>query len=262
MDGVEQPLPGGRMTDGVVRRGGDILRPLGAWSPAVHEYLRHLERVGFPGAPRVRGIEGGREVLTYLDGEVPADPQWEPGRGNRLPPYARTERALVAAAALVRDLHTAAAGFTPRVTDYRFHPHPPRDGELVTHGDLGPWNTVYRDGLPVAFIDWDSAEPAEPIVDLAAAAWAFVPLAPDDQLRESGFDPLPDLGARLRAFVDGYGLAGRAEILPALQRAAMRDVARVRLGPIGPADVAAALDHYAAELRWLQGIMPDLARAL
>ena len=53
-------------------------------------------------------------------------------------------------------------------------------------GDLGPWNTVYRDGVPVAFIDWDGAEPVEPVADLAAAAWAFVPLAPPAQLTQAG----------------------------------------------------------------------------
>jgi hypothetical protein len=37
------PLPSGRMTSGIVRRGDRVLRPSGPWSPAVHEYLRHLE---------------------------------------------------------------------------------------------------------------------------------------------------------------------------------------------------------------------------
>jgi aminoglycoside phosphotransferase (APT) family kinase protein len=79
----------------------------------------------------------------------------------------------------------------------------------VCHGDLGPWNTVYPDGLPIAFIDWDAAGPREPLVDIAAAAYAFVPLEPDRQLREAGFDPPPDPGARLRLFVDAYGLPER-----------------------------------------------------
>ncbi len=100
------------------------------------------------------------------------------------------------------------------MTTYRFHPHPPLPGEVVSHGDLGPWNTVYRDGVPVAFIDWDSAEPVEPVADLAAAAWAFVPLAPPAQLAQAGFDPLPDLPERLRLFVDAYGLTDRAPIRP------------------------------------------------
>jgi hypothetical protein len=115
----------------------------------VHEYLRHLASAGFKGSPRVLDADDGWEVLTYIDGEVAVDPDWQPGRGHRLPPYARTDDALVAAGKLVRALHDAAAGFEPAQTGYRFHPHPPRPGEVVSHGDLGPWNTVYRDGLPI-----------------------------------------------------------------------------------------------------------------
>jgi hypothetical protein len=188
------PLPGGRMTSGIVRRGERLLRPMGPWSPAVHEYLRHLEAAGFEGSPRVLGVENHREVLTFIDGDVAADPQWEPGHGHRLPPYARTDLALRGAADLLCKLHSAAAGFQPAITSYRFRPRPPRAGEIISHGDLGPWNTVYRDGIPVAFIDWDGAQPAEPLADLADAAWAFVPLAPPGHLAEAGFGHLPDLG--------------------------------------------------------------------
>jgi hypothetical protein len=52
---------------------------------------------------------------------------------------------------------------------------------------------------------------------------------------------LPDLPARLRMFVDAYGLTDRKAILPTLRRCK-----RDEPGP----------------LRWLQGISPDLARAL
>ena len=114
---TEVPLPAGRMTSGIVRRGDRLLRPMGPWSPAVHEYLRHLEAAGFEGSPRVLGIEGDRH------------------------------------------------------------------------------------GVTVAFIDWDAAQPVDPLADLASAAWAFMPLAPARQLAEAGFDPLPDLPARLRLFL-------------------------------------------------------------
>ena len=229
------------MTSGIVRRGDRLLRPMGSWSPAVHEYLRYLEAAGFGASPRVLGTEGDREVLTFIDGDVANDPRWEPGHGHRLPPYARTELAMRAAAELIRELHQASANFRPAITGYRFHPYPPTVGEIVSHGDLGPWNTVYRDGIPVAFIDWDAAQPIEPLIDLAAAAWTFVPLAPPEQLAETGFDPLPDLPARLRIFVDSYGLTDRKAILPAL-----RHCRRDKPEP----------------LRWLQAISPDLARAL
>ena len=46
-------------------------RPTGAWTPAVHALLHHLERRQLRGAPRARGIDQqGRETLTYLPGEV------------------------------------------------------------------------------------------------------------------------------------------------------------------------------------------------
>jgi hypothetical protein len=86
------------MTSGIVRRADRLLRPRGAWSPAVHEYLRHLEAAGFDGSARVLGTEGDREVLTFIDGDVAVDPRWQPGDGHRLPPYARTELALSGAA--------------------------------------------------------------------------------------------------------------------------------------------------------------------
>ena len=206
------------MTSGIVRRGDRLLRPMGPWSPAVHEYLRHLETARFEGSPRVLGIEDNREVLTFIDGDVAVDPQWQPGHGHRLSPYARTDLALRGAADLLRELHSAATGFQPAITSYRFHPHPPRAGEIISHGDLGPWNTVYRDGIPVAFIDRDSAQPVNPLADLADAAWTFLPLAPPEQLLQAGFDPLPYLPGRLRLFVDAYALTDRKAIRPALVR--------------------------------------------
>jgi hypothetical protein len=259
---VDVPLTGGRMTSGIVRRGAAVLRPTGSWSPAVHEYLRHLESAGFAGAPRLLGVEGDREVLTYLAGDVAADPGWEPGHGSRLPAYARTDGALASAARLVRQLHDAARGFAPAATQYRFHPHPPRPGQLVSHGDLGPWNTVYRDGAAVAFIDWDAAAPVDPVTDLAAAAWSFVPLAPPSRLREAGFDPLPDLPRRLRLFLDAYGLTRRSEILPALQRAVLRSAEVVQHAPVSPAEAAEALRYRAAELEWLADHQASLGREL
>jgi hypothetical protein len=235
------PMPSGRVTSGIVRRGDRLLRPMGPWSPAVHEYLLYLEAAGFEGSPRMLGTEGDREVLTFIDGDVVMDPLWQPGHGHRLPPYARTEIALRGAAKLIRKLHAASSGFQPALTCYRFHPYPPTAGEIVSHGDLGPWNTVYQNGVPVAFIDWDAAQPVDPLTELADAAWTFVPLAPPGLLAEAGFDPLPDLPARLRTFLDTYGLAGRKTILPALEQTMSGEPER---------------------LRWLQHVSPDLTRAL
>ena len=49
-------MVGGR-TAGAIRQGDVVVRPGGPWTPAVHHVLRHLERVGFAGAPRVVGTD-------------------------------------------------------------------------------------------------------------------------------------------------------------------------------------------------------------
>jgi hypothetical protein len=101
--------------------------------------------------------------------------------------------------------------------------------------------TSPADGMPVAFIDWDAAQPIKPLADIASAAWTFVPFAPPEQLAEAGFHPLPDLPARLRMFVDAYGLTDRQAILPELRR---------------------CIQDEPGPLRWFQRIMANLASAL
>jgi hypothetical protein len=235
---------------------------MGPWSPGVHAFLGHLESVGFAGAPRVLGVENDVEILSYLSGEVPVDPEWQPGRGLALSSQARSEAPLVAAASLLRELHDAARGYVPATSEFQFYSYPLRPGEIMSHGDLGPWNTVYQDGAPVAFIDWDACRPIDPLIDVAMAAWAYVPLEPDNRLFEVGFDPLPDLGERLRVFIDGYGRIDRTRIVAALQDAMLLQAGRVRYWGLGPTDTATALEFHAAELRWLGDNADRLERAL
>src|SRR5262249_2073061 len=128
------------MTSAMARRGDRLLRPMGPWSPAVHEYLRLLEAAGFGGSPRVLGTEGDREVLTFIGGDVANDPLWEPGHGHRLPPYARTEVALHGVARLIRRMHQAAAGFRPAITSHPPPPHPPTAREPLSPRDPDPWH--------------------------------------------------------------------------------------------------------------------------
>ncbi|MBW7477202.1 hypothetical protein K0T92_21020 [Paenibacillus oenotherae] len=52
----EEVLEGGNMNH-IVRRANTVLRPIGYWSPSVHELLNHLEKQGFDGAPRFLGID-------------------------------------------------------------------------------------------------------------------------------------------------------------------------------------------------------------
>ena len=72
--GPESSLKGGRVTPGVVRVGETVRRPSTPTSSFVRSLLGHLERVGFEAAPRFLGTdEQGRDVLSYLKGDVPAE---------------------------------------------------------------------------------------------------------------------------------------------------------------------------------------------
>ena len=146
----------------------------------------------------------------------------------------------------------------PADTEYRFHPHPPRAGEIVSHGDLGPWNTVYRAGVPVAFIDWDGAGPVDPRGGPGRGGVGVRFRSPRRSSCEAGFDPAPDIAARLRLFVDAYGMTDRRAILPALQRCLLLAAEGVKYAPVTAAEAADALEYHAHELRWLHTIMSHL----
>ena len=184
----EIALHGGSMT-AVWRVGETVRRATGRWTPAVHALLDHLERAGFEGAPRALGIDtAGREILTFLSGAS----DWPKNDG-----------AVLAVGRLLRRYHDAVATFVPPPGMPWRIDRPLGLDELVCHNDLQPANTVFRDGEPVAFIDWDLAGPAPAIFDLARAAWDFIPLRSDRFCLHMGFKTPPPRARRLRLLCDG-----------------------------------------------------------
>lgn len=215
-------LPGGNVSP-VFRVGDTVRRATGPWTPAVHALLRHLERSGFQGAPRVFGIDGeGRETLSYIDGFVPYAPD--------IPGEIWSDDALVSAARLVRAYHDAVRSFEPPAdAQWRFCPGAPTAGEIVCHNDIAPWNTVYREHLPVSFIDWDFAAPAPAVWDVAYAAWRFVPLYYDGIPGSAAEADPAECARRLKLFCDAYGLDDRTGLLGVIQerQQAMYDTVRI-----------------------------------
>lgn len=223
----EIPLTGGTVAASVVRVGDTVRRSTDRWSPAVHALLLHLEAVGFDAAPRFLGIdEQGRETLSWIEG-VPASRPW--------PAVLCTERGARAIAGMLRRLHDAVASFVPPAdAEWWTGVRPLEAGELVIHGDLGPWNTLWRGDEPVALIDWDFAEPERPITDLAELAFFVTPMRDDEHCRECGFDETPDRRRRLAAMCDEYGRYEPSEVLDAMERYWRTDIERTsRLGPLG-----------------------------
>jgi Ser/Thr protein kinase RdoA (MazF antagonist) len=156
----------------------------------VHALLRHFERVGFDGAPRVLGIDEGEEVLSFVPGEVSTDP---------------SDEVVPEVGALVRRMHDAQRGFVPP-EDARWQalPSAVSGDEVICHNDVLRSNVLFRDGHPAALIDWELAAPGLRAVDLAAAASYWVPLRPDHDAARHGF-PTGRRRARLRLLLGGYG---------------------------------------------------------
>ncbi|GAB3818058.1 hypothetical protein GCM10028799_23550 [Kribbella italica] len=138
-----------------------------------------MERRGFAGAPRWLGHDdAGRDVLSYLPGAVPEKFRtW-------------SDAQIGAAGALARELHEATrgselAGSSP----------------VVCHHDLGPNNAVFRDDVPVAFIDFDLAAPGNPLEDVGYMAWLWCvsskPTAPSAESQ----------AAQVRVLANAYGLS-------------------------------------------------------
>lgn len=267
---LEERLGGGRSTTGVVRVGGTVRRPVGPWTPTIHAFLRHLRASGFTAAPEVLGFdEQGREILSYIPGETwgdhidPDEPKTALVTDRPWPDATRSKSALAAVGRLYADLHRAASDFHPTTPIWREYELPMHDGEIVTHGDAGPWNVVYRDGLPAALIDWDIAQPELPINDLAKIAWHFVPLGPDEFLRACGFTEPFDTARRLRLLCEAYGLPDRAAILPAINL--VKQLAPMKLRywqPIPAGTGAAHLRGAARDLEWLEDKASELRASL
>ena len=198
----EVPVKSSGQVD-VVRVGDTVRRPLQANSAAVHALLRHLEAVGFAGAPRVLGVDdAGREVLTWIDGEAGS-------------PGGESDARVASEAALIRRFHGAVGGFElPRGVAF-VPPNEARStGDVPCHNDLAPNNTVFVGDEAVAIIDWNAAGWGSRLWDLSYGAWRAVPLYDPEWLPDRFHADPHHQARRLRLYVDAYGLdAGDREAL-------------------------------------------------
>jgi hypothetical protein len=187
----EERLTGGFINE--VVRVGDTVRRAG---PQVSDFaprlLRFLDERGWTGAPRYLGIDDeGRQILGFIEGIVPT--------ADVVPDAFKTDEALAEVARMVRGFHDLTAGSD--LADEK---------ECICHNDLSPKNTVYRSPagimLPVAFIDWDIAEPGSRIHDIAMVCWKYLDLGPS----------VPHVGEcsrRMRLICDAYGVHDRSGLM-------------------------------------------------
>lgn len=219
-------LTGGRVTRGVVRVGGTVRRPRKPNAALVRAVLGRLEELGVEIAPRYLGLdEQGRETFTFVEGEVPDE--LDSGLGDAT---------LVSAARLIRRYHDATAG-SPLAGDC----------EVVCHNDLSPCNFVFRNGVPVAIIDFDNAAPGARFDDLGYALFLWLNIGTDG--------PAPaEQARRIELFCHAYGATSGAEAVGAIAAAVAANVERLRAD-----DRLADVEWWRAQLGWIERHRATLA---
>jgi hypothetical protein len=165
---------------------------------------------------------------------------------------------MTALGAFLRRYHETVQDFDPGPEPtWRIGRRALRAGELVRHGDLGPYNIIFVDGLPAGLIDWDLAEPGTRLQDLAQMAWLSIPLRPRETWRAAGFRTAPRFTARLASLCEGYGWEDRSAVveavheLQAVERERLLTWGREGIHPWSHFLAIGDLDEIEREMTWL-----------
>jgi Phosphotransferase enzyme family len=191
----------------VVRIGGTVRREVHQNTPAVKALLSHLEETGFTAAPRWLGFdEEGRETLSYITGTAGHYP---------LKPHVLSESTLTRLGLLLRRFHDATISFSlPENVVWQNAIN--AKGEVICHGDAGPYNIIFRNKQPVALIDFERATPGPRVWDIAFVVYRFAPLCDSPK---QGFTPafLKAIARRIRVFLSAYGFAQNDDLFDWMQ---------------------------------------------
>jgi aminoglycoside phosphotransferase (APT) family kinase protein len=231
---------------GIVIDGDTVSRPAYPWTPTVHALLRHLRLTGFNRVPIPLAITDGREMLSYIPGTSGAD-AWA---------MVVPEDGLRAMARFLREYHEATEGFVPPAgSRWAFRDDGAASGEVICHGDFGPWNVVWREGHPVGLVDFDFAGPGNPLLDVAYALDYVAPFCDDEEAtRWRAYSSPPNRRRRIAVFADAYGLPSPTGLFDAVIASQHVDIEHVR--------ALAAIDME-PQRTWVQdGVLDQLAERI
>ena len=187
--------------DRPVLRLGDVVRhPRQPWSESVHALLGYLQDAGFTEAPAPGLLAGEHDDVGYIEGIG----------GDDACLLVASDEAVAAVGQLLRRYHDVVAAWRPPVEPVWF------DGQrgtgdgaehLVCHGDVGPWNLVWRDGRLVGLIDWEYATIGTRRTDIAYALHYLVPFRDRSYWQwVLGLPAKPRRRHRMAVFAEAYGI--------------------------------------------------------
>jgi aminoglycoside phosphotransferase len=182
----------------IIQNDDAVHRPTHYWTPAVHGLLEYLNSVGFKSVPQVLGVdEQGREILSFIKGES------GPAGWAKI----SSDEGLARFAKYLRQYHDAIRDYKPPADSKWAYGHDRLEsGEIICHGDFGPWNIVWDGDDPVGIIDWDMARPAKPEFDILYALEFAAPFRDDEEaIKWHHFTKVPDRKHRIAVFLEAYG---------------------------------------------------------
>lgn len=217
----------------------------------MHAFLRHLRAQGLTCVPEPLGVDGDVEQLVAIEGDSGGD-AWR---------HQHSDTGLRSAARLLRTVHDASRGWEPPAGAVLCAPDVASlSREAVwCHGDVGPWNMVWRDEEAVGLVDWDFLHCGPRVDDVAYALRWFAPARDDDMaLTWHHFPQVPDRAHRVRSFLDAYGglpafdvpaaIASRMEATMALELS----LAEAGVEPQRTWVADGSQEAEAAEVRWVR----------
>lgn len=184
-------LKGGR--DGkVFKIANKVVRPANEWTKTVHDFLKFVKEEGADFVPIPYGIEGGNEIVSFIEGDVYNDP---------LPTFFSDDKTIISAAVLLSKFHEYSARYISKITDdciWMLEPQYPI--EVICHGDFAPYNTVFIKQQATAIIDFDTIHPGSRLWDVAYGVYRWIPFIDNDLTK------LDDNVRKIVLFLDTYNL--------------------------------------------------------
>ena len=198
----------------VVRHGDQVRHPRQPWSESVHALLAHLAEVGFAESPRPAALSKEGDDVTFLPGIS----------GDEACTLVQTDEAVAEVGGLLRRYHDAVEGWAPAVPPTWFDGRTGTGGpgELVCHGDPGPWNLVWDLHRPsgrrlVGLIDWEYATIGTRLTDIGYALHYLAPLRDRSYwYGVLGMPRKPRRRHRMAVFAEAYGIAMDEDLVAAV----------------------------------------------